>query len=251
MSFTPLPVIRGTSTALYPFTQTYMCLTGKSDGQSSAATRWVKGPPLVRFEFNYDLLKQADKNTLKAAFVSAKGQAATNLSATPGTEFDSLSFDDDLFAGVEQQSMIYGVRWVLTQTVPQNLSPGTSGGAYPLLSTGAIGQLPYTQQIRFQTIVSKVEAGPKYTYAEFGNGLTNFPTGGLMSWEFSESRLTDAEVNTKVAHFLANWGDCFPFTFKDEDGTTYSNVYYASPQLVINRTAVNQSSIKTSLIQLS
>lgn len=248
---TPLPVVRGTSTALYPFTQTYICLTGKSDAQSSAATRWVKGPPLVRFEFPYDQLKLADKNTLKAAFVSAKGQFTTNLSATPGTEYDYLSFDEDEFAGAEAQSTLYGVKWVLAQTLPQNFSPGTSGGAYPTLSTGAISQLPYTQKKRFQTIASKMESGPKYTYAEFGAGLTGFPTDGLMAWEFNETHLSDSEVTGKVAHFLANWGDCFPFTFTDEDSTTYSHVYYASPQLTITRVAPNQASIRTGLIQLS
>jgi hypothetical protein len=196
-------------------------------------------------------VKLADKNALRAAFTSAKGQFATNLSATPGTEFDYLSFDSDEFKAVEQKTTQYGIQWVLTQTLPQNLSPGASGGAYPTLSTGAIGQLPYTQRKRFQTVVSAVEAGPKYTYAQFAGGLSNFPTDGLMAWDFNETQLTDAEVNTKVAHFLANWGNCFPFTFTDEDGTTYPNVYYATSELTIVRAGVNQSSIKTSLVQMN
>jgi hypothetical protein len=247
---TPLPIIRGTSTALYPFKQTYVCVTGISDGQAATPSRWVKSPPLVRFEFPYNPLKQADKNTLKGAFVSAKGQFTTNLSATPGTEYDYLSFDMDEFAAVEQKTTQYDVRWNLTQTLPQNWTPGASGGAYPALSTTAICELPYTQKKRFQTIVSKMESGPKYTYAEFGASLTGFPTDGLMGWEFTEGQLTDAEVSTKIAHFLANWGDCFPFQFTDEDGTTYSNVYYASPELTIVRAGVNQSGIKTALVQM-
>jgi hypothetical protein len=248
---TALPIIRGSSTALYPFTQTYICLTGKSDGQSSMATRWVAGLPLVRFEFSYDLLKQADKNTLKAAFVSAKGQFATDLQATVGSAFNALSFDEDEFQGLEQQSTQYGVKWSLTQTLPQNLSPGASGGAFPLLSTGALSQLPYSQKKRFQTIVSRMASGPKYTYSQFGGGLTGFPTDGLMGWEFTESGLTDAEVTTKTNHFLANWGSCFEFAFVDEDVVTYSHVHYASDQLVIQRASYNRSSIKTELVQLS
>ena len=247
---TPLPVVRGGSQALYPFVQTYICQTGVSDAQTAASARWVKGPPLVRLAFNYDLLSQSVKNTLKSAFVSAKGQFTSNLSATIGTTFDNLSFDADEFAATEGQSMLYGLKWTLTQTLTQSFSPGTSGAAYPALSTGVIGQLPYTQKKRFQTIMSKMTSGPKYTYAQFGGGLTNFPTDGLMGWEFAESRLTDAEVATKVTHFLANWGNCFPFTFTDEDGTNYSSVYYASPELSITCTGVNQSSIKTALIQL-
>lgn len=249
---TALPIIRGTSTPIYPFTQTYLCFTGRSDGQNGKATRWVRGLPLVRFEFPYDQLRQADKNTLKAAFVSAKGQFTTGLTATLGaTTYTDLSFDEDEFNAVEAQTTQYGVKWVLTQTLAQNLTPGAAGAAFPTLSTGAICQLPYTQKKRFQTTVSRVDSGPKYTYAEFGAGLSGFPTDGLMAWEFQERNLTDAEVNAKVAHFLANWGDCYSFAFTDEDGVTYSNVYYAAPQLSVIRNAYNQSTIRTGLIQMA
>jgi hypothetical protein len=94
-------------------------------------------------------------------------------------------------------------------------------------------------------------SGPKYTYSQFGGGLTGFPTDGLMGWEFTESGLTDAEVTTKTNHFLANWGSCFEFAFVDEDVVTYSHVHYASDQLVIQRASYNRSSIKTELVQLS
>ena len=248
---TALPIIRGVSTALYPFSQTFMCQSGVSDGQAATPARWVKGPPLVRFEFPYNPIGQADKNTLKTFFASAKGQFTTNLSATLDQEYDYLSFDADEFSTIQQVNTLYGVRWTLTQTLPQSYSPGTSGTAYPTLTVGAKSELPYTQKKRYQTIVSKMESGPRYTYAEFGGGLTDFPTGGLMAWEFNESVLTDADVATKVAHFLANWGNVFPFQFTDEDGTTYSNVYYASPQLTITFIAPNHSSINTALIQMN
>ncbi len=171
---------------------------------------------------------------------------------TTDQTYNDLSFDSDEFSAVEQVTTQYGVRWQLTQTLPQNFSPGASGGAYPVLSTSAISQLPYTQKRRYQTIVSAVRSGPKYTYAEFGGGLTNFPgANGLMAWEFQENNLKDLEVSAKIAHWLANWGDCFPFTFTDEDGTNYSNVYYGSSELAITHTGKNQSSIRTSLIQMN
>ena len=248
---TPLPIIRGTSTALYPFTQTFVCSTGISDGQAATPVRWVRAYPRVRFEFPYNPVNQTQKNSLKSAFGSAKGQFATNLSATPGTEYDYLSFDVDEFSAVEQRSTLYTVKWTVTQTLPQTLSPGTSGGAFPTLANGAISELPYTQKKRFQTIVSSVESGPKYTFAEFGGGLTGFPSDGLMGWEFSEPVVSDADVATKLAHFLANWGRAFGFTFTDEDGTTYSNVFYASDEFTITRNTPNQSSVKTALVQMN
>lgn len=248
---TSLPIIRGTSTALYPFTQTYICNTGKSDAQSGATARWVKSPPIVRFEMPFNPLTQADKNTLKVDFGSYKGQFTTNLQLTAlGTTWTNLSLDSDEFAAVEQVTTQYGVRWVVTQAIPQNLSAGSSGGGFPLLTNGTMGQLPYTQKKRWQTIVSKVQAGPKYALAEFAGGWANFPTDGVMGWELDERMLTDADVNTRVAHFLANWGSAKPFTFIDEDGNSYIWVFYASDQMVITRQQPNVSSIKTVLVQM-
>ena len=248
---TGLPIIRGTSTALYPFVQAYTAQTSISDSQAGKTARCVKGPPLVHFELSYPQLSQSEKNTLKAALTSAKGQFATDRSLTTTDTFTNLSCDSDEFSALEQVSRQYGVRWNWTQTLPQNFSPGVSGGPYPVLGTTAPCVLPYTQKKRFQSIISKMPSGPKYTYAEFGAGLTDFPTDGLMAWEFNESVLTDAEVSAKIAHFLANWGDAFPFTFTDEDATVYNNVYYASPQLVITRNQPNQSSIHTVLVQMA
>jgi len=251
---TALPVIRGTSTALYPFTQTFICQTGVSDSQSANPTRWVKGPPLVKFEFPYNPLNKTEKDALKTALTSAKGEYDDSLSATLGaTEYDYLTFDNDEFSASEPHSTIYGVKWTLMQTLPQNWSPGAWGGAFPTLANGLRGQLPYTQRKRFQTITAKVEAGPHYPYAEFGGGLTGFPSDGLMAWEFGNPVLSDADANTLIAHFLANWGNCFPFQFTDsqEDGVTYSNVYYASPQLVVTRVNVNHTSVGVSLVQMN
>ena len=249
---TPLPIIRGSSTALYPFRQTYHCLTGISDGQAATPARWVRGYPLVSFEFPYDPITQTQKDALRAALTSAKGQFATDRSATTDVEYDYLSFDADEFSATEKTSTQYGVRWSLTQTLPQNWSPGASGGAFPVLGTGALCQLPYTQKRRFQTIVSRMPSGPKYVWAEFAGGLTGFPGAlGLMTWEFANSNLSDTEASALIAHFLANWGDCFPFTFTDEDTTTYPNVYYASPDLTIMRTGPNHNAVKVALIQMN
>lgn len=261
MSSTPLPVLRGPSTALYPFTQTFICNTGRSDGQAAYPTRWVKSPPIVKLEFPYPQMTQSQKNAFLAFMTSAAGEFATNLSAAltafstpeasiPAITFTNLSFDTDEFSATESRSTLYDAKWQLTQTITQNFSPGSSGGAYPTNYYGAISELPYTQKSRSQTIVSMVTSGPKYTYQEFGAGLANFPTAPLLAWDLDEHVLTDLEVLDKVAHFLSNWGSCFPFTFKDENGTTYSNVYYASDQLVINRKEWNNASMKTSLIQM-
>jgi hypothetical protein len=247
---TNLPIIRGTSAALYPFTQTFTAQTGKSDGENGAATRWVKGLPLVRIELATNRISQAAKDTLKAFLVSAKGQFAQNLQVTTYQAWNNLAFDQDEFVASETKTTKYDTKWTLTQTLPQNFAPGAPVAAYPVFGNGAISKLPYTQKVRFQTVRNVMPSGPQYASAEFAGTFSNFPTTGLMGWEFDEHNLTDAEVNTKLAHFLTNWGDCLPFTFTDEDAVTYSNVYYASPAFVITWEQFNAASIKTVLIQM-
>lgn len=242
-------IVRGSSAALYPFTQTYVCNTGTSNAQNGSTTRWPKSPPIVKFTLPYNPLSQTDKNNLKNDFTSAKGEFTTNLSVTTDITYTNLSFDVDEFTTTEQVSTIYGVQWALTQSLPQNFTPGASGSAFPTLASGRIGQIPYTQKKRFKTIASKMDAGPKYAFSEYGAGLTNFPTDGLMGWEFGNPSLSDADTATIIAHFLANWGDCFGFNFTDEDSVTYSKVHYASPQLVVNRLQKDQSSVHIALAQ--
>ncbi len=247
---TPLPIVRGSSAALYPFTQTFTAQTGISDGENGSATRWVKGPPLVRFELQSPRLRQADKNTLKAFFTSAKGQMANDLQLTTYQAWNNLSFDDNEFASIENASTRYDVAWKLTQTLPQNFSPGSPIAAYPTLIAGSISKLPYTQRRRFNTITSKLPSGPKYSLAEYGGTFSNFPgNNGLMAWALDQVNLLDSEVNTLLAHFLTNWGNAMPFTFTDEDAVTYTKVYYGSPELTIRWNRKNSAEIRTTLIQ--
>ena len=249
MSATALPIITGGVQALYPATVTYVANTGVSDTENGSTSRWVKGPVTVRIELAAQPLTQALKNTLKSFFASAKGQFSTNLQVTLDQAYSNLSFDEDQFEAMEEAPTQYGVKWSLSQTLGPGFTAGSSGGAFPTLSTGAICQLSYSQKKRFQTQASKMAGGPKYTYAEFAAGLTNFPTDGLMAWSLGNQGLNDSEVSTLTAHWLANWGNCFPFPFTDEDGTTYSDVYYASPELRIVRNSPNNSTVAVSLIQ--
>jgi len=249
---TPLPTILGSGPPFYPFKISYICNTSKSDGQAATPARSVKSPPIVKFNLPYNPVTKAQKNTLKAAVLSALGAFATDREITLGsTVYDNLSFDDDTFAGQENSSGLYSVEWSLTQIVPDNWSPGSSGAAFPLLLSNAISGLPFTQKQWYQTLTNKLPGGPKYTLSEFGGGWTGFPAGPLMAWALAFDVITTSEVTAILNHFLANWGDCFPFTYKDEDGTVYSNVYYAGPTLTIQWNDPNHASLRVGLVQMN
>jgi hypothetical protein len=244
-----LPVIRGASAANYPFTMTFSFLTGIGQWQNGTQQRWIRQPGArVKLSLPYGSLVQADKNTVKGAITSAKGRFDNTLSLTiGGTTYTNLGLDDDEWVATENRTTVYSAPIKLTQAIAQNLSPGSPGTAFPSLANGTIGILPYSQKKRFQTVQQRVEPGPAYSYAEFAGGLSGYPADGLFAWEFGADRMTDADVGTIVAHFLANWGRAYSFTFTDEDGTAYTKTHYASDELAITYRQVNDASVRIAL----
>jgi hypothetical protein len=199
-----LPVIRGTSAALYPYTMTISFLTGVGQWQNGAQQRWVRASGLVKFDLPYANLTQSQKNTLKSALASAKGRDNQTLSLTIGaTTYTNLGLDSDEWSATESVTTRYAGPVSLSQQIGQNLSPGTAGTAFPTLANGAMGILPYVQKQRFQSVFQKVEAGPAYVTPEFGAGITGYPTGPLMAWEFNSQGVSDADIATLTAHFIA------------------------------------------------
>lgn len=247
---TALPVVRGASAALYPFTLTISFDTVVQQFENAAQQRWARREALVKVALNYSKFSLAQKETIKAAFVSAKGQFDTTLTLTfGGVTFGHLAFDQDEFAATESSTMQYDIKLNLSQTISGTFTPGTAGTTFPTLANGCMGQLPYTQRKRFQSLVSKMAAGPKYTYAQFAGGLTGFPTDGLMAWDFEEQMLSDADLATRLQHFIDNWGRLKSFDFVDEDATTFSGVHYSSDELAVTYNGPNSSSLKISLEQ--
>jgi hypothetical protein len=245
---TALPIIRGDSQALYPFTRVISFDTIVRVFQNGTQQRSVGRFGLNRFELNYTKLSQTQKNTIKAAITSAKGAFDSTLTLTlGGTTYTNLSIDSDEWAATEATTTQYSAPLKVSQSLSQNLSPGTLGTAFPSLANGTMCQLPYTQKKRFQTQTSRMAAGPKYSYAEFAGGLTGFPSDGLMAWELGNEHLTDADLATVTAHFIANYGRFGEFSFTDEDSVTYTKVHYASDELQIRYAGPNDSAARVAL----
>jgi hypothetical protein len=244
-----LPVIRGASAALYPFRMTISFLTGVGAWQNGAQQRWIRrSAGLVRFDIPYGGLSLAQRNTVKAAISSAKGRFDNTLTLTLGsTTYTNLGIDNDEWAATESDSMLYDGPLRLMQSVGQNLSPGTPGTNFPTLANGAICILRYRQKKRYQTVAQRVESGANYTYAEFAGGLSGYPTDGLMAWDLEESSMSDADLATRIQHFIDNWGRAFSFTFTDEDAVAYPKTHYAMDDLVIDYRGPNDSSVKIGL----
>lgn len=243
-----LPVVRGTSAALYPFTMTISFDTMVTPTQNGKEQRSARRLGLVKFSIPYGALTMAQKNTVRDAFDDALGAASTDITlAFGGTTYTNLSLDSDVFSAIENVTTQYDGPLVLSQVIGQSLSPGTAGTDYPTLANSAMGQLPFTQRKRWQTVAQKMAAGPKWTRSEFGGSLAGYPTDGLMGWSFDNRHLTDADLATLTAHFIANAGKLRAFTFMDEDSSAYTKTHYAMDDMVVTYSGPNDSSVKVEL----
>lgn len=217
-----LPIIRGAIQGTYPVRMTVSFLTGFGQWQNGAQQRWISRPgALIKASLNYGGMNQAQKNTVKSAFSGAQGKLSQGLSlslpfASSITSFSNFGIDNDEWTATESNSMLYDGPLELSQSVSQSLSPGTAGQPFPTLANGAIGTLPYLQKKRYQTVGQTVPAGPAYTYAEFGGGLTGYPNDGLMAWTFDTQHVSDADLQTLLSHFIANFGKAYSFQYIDE-----------------------------------
>ncbi|HVY93919.1 MAG TPA: hypothetical protein VHA14_14260 [Bryobacteraceae bacterium] len=246
---TSLPVIRGVSAANYPVDVSYTFLTGVGEWQNGAQQRWPRQPGCrVNFSIPYAGLSQSQKNTIRTAVSSAKGRFATDLSISfLGTTYTNMSIDADQWWATENKPTVYAAPIRIVQTIAQNLSPGTPGLAFPTLANGAMCLVPYSEGKRFQTVATSIEAGPLYTTAEFGGGFTGYPTDGLGNWRLPEEMLSDADTAAIVAHFIANWGKLYSFSFTDEAGTAFVKSHYASDVLTVRYRGVNDSTVQVLL----
>jgi hypothetical protein len=246
---TAILVIRGGLQALYPYTQTISFDTCVKKNINGSEQRSARNNGLMKFELNWGALLEADKNTLKALFTTAKGQFEQDFTLTiGGVTYTNLSLDSDLFEASQAITLQNDVKLSFSQVLSQSLSPGTAGTAFPGLSAGCVSQLPYTARKRFSSIVNKMPSGPKFAFAQFGGGLTNFPTDGLMGYQVGGTTLSDADVATLSAHFIANYGRFSDFSFTDPNsGTTYTKTHYVSDQMVITANAPNRNSMSIGL----
>jgi hypothetical protein len=257
----PLPGLRGTTIqALYPFKRTVRYLTDVVAFQDGSEQRSKGGGPWNSFELDFNRLSQTDKDAIKTHVNSAKGAFDSTLSITldntayggGAVTYANLGIEDDAWDSTERVNTQYTTKLRLRQTVPQPVTDIVPSipPAYPLLANGAAVMLPYTVTRRFSTLRNDQPAGPRYSFANWGGGLTAMPTGALMSWGLEYSLMGDADVATIEAWFHWAWGRWGGFTFVDaEDGVSHPKVRFDMDSLEIRYQDVNQTVVSTKLCE--
>lgn len=87
---------------------------------------------------------------------------------------------------------------------------------FPLFADGSKTQFPLTESLRFQTLAAIVPSGERISYAERATGLRSWTIGG--------PSISDADLATLKAFFLARRGSWEAFDFVDpRTGATFTN----------------------------
>ena len=236
------PITRGTSQALYPFTQTITFLTEVCSFVDGSQQRFVrrKGGAIVKFEFPYSKFSQAQKDTIKTAVIAAKGQQSTSFTVTlGGVTYTNLSLESDIFTATERVPTQYSMPITLKGITAQALT-ASGGGAFPTFSYGTTTQLPFDQGHVWNTQFKLSDSGRKLTYA--------FWSAQLQQWKVNYPNMVDADVPTLIQHFVWAQGRYQQFTFTDpEDSTAYTKAHYASDDLVIRYNNINSASVSMAL----
>lgn len=90
---------------------------------------------------------------------------------------------------------------------------------FPQISaSGVMVQRPYGQSVRFSTLVQDMPFGKRYSYSEWGGGLSRYPSGPLNRFELQYPSITDAEVAALQSFFTQAEGRLNEFTYLDPGG---------------------------------
>lgn len=264
-----LPTIRNGSAAIYPVQRSTLITTAVQRFINASEQRFKRHAPLGQFQLVYKGLFAVDRDALKAFFDL---QPAEYLALYGGWSFTLASitypkcvFIDDSFTSVESdRPNLYDVTLRFRQTQTGGIAAFPAGPSFPVLSTGATAQRPYTQIVRYRTTKNDNPTGIRYAYAWYGNAaLTGFPPNlanrsggtdadvtGLMGWKLEFPSITDADMALLEAFFVAMNGRWQTFSFTDPDsGTTFSKVRFDQDSFVYNYTALNQASTTIQLVE--
>jgi len=238
-----LPTVHGTGAALYPIPRSNTIACGVQKFLTGAEQRFKRAASLASFQLKYTGLFAGDRDRLKNFYATTKGAFDSTWSFSLTNTFGACTFLDDAFQSVEgARPNLYDVTLNFRQTIKGGAVAG-AGTNFPVLSTGATSQRPYTQVVRYRTVKNDNPTGRRYAFAFYNSGLTGFPVRGLMSWKLEYPAITDADMATLEAFFVAMNGRWQTFSFTDpEDHVVYNKVRFDMDAIIYNYVQLNQAS---------
>lgn len=266
----PLPHLRnGASQVLHPVTKSVQYQTRVQRFITQREQRCALSWPRISISCPMRVLSNTDRNALLTLFRTALGRVATTLSVSFGRDtfqgsgddvFTNLALVSDTFSSTEEADQpnqyTVTISVITTKAVaPTQLDPSGTN-TYPLLSSGATTQLPYTAGYRFRNDVSQTPYGNQYSYSWMGNGslpTPKFNTGGDLSGPYNlhHENVTDVELAHIAGFFAYQQGRLGNFNYIDpESGLTVNHCRFNQDELKIQYIQPNTNSFDVSIIQV-
>jgi hypothetical protein len=236
-----MPAYPSTPAWAYPLVRSLEFRTQIAIGQNGTEQRWALTPGEERWTISYPRLRLADRDVLLAFFDAAKGAYAGDIVFTfAGTPY-VVHFEEDRLRAVEAKQGRWNVT-VSLRTVTRAADVGALPADFPVLSTGARVQLPYTHEHGFETISVRTE-GARYSYAH--------RTAAARTWSAGGTVLTDAEAAAIWDMFRLARGRWASFAFTDPDSAVrYATCRFASDTLEWRYNAKNNNSVEVQIQQI-
>ncbi len=250
-----VPNVRGTGQALYPFTRTRGFMTDVAQFVNGTEQRYKVRAGLTTLKLPYATLVADDASSLEEFVDSAKGmfdptQSITLTDSLGNTNtYDNLALDQDTIVVTENDATLYDSQLALHQTQNLDSPPPSVPATFPVFDVGVSAQRPHQQIRRFLTAVVDQPTGIRYSWAWYGEGLTDFPDGALEAWQLT-LLLSDVNLVTLETFFESVEGRMWPFTFIDPDSETeYENCRFGTDTLQIQHNGVNNNQVVVPIVQ--
>ena len=107
--------------------------------------------------------------------------------------------------------------------------------AFPTLDNAIVTQIPYTTVTRFTTTRNDQECGQRYAYSE--------KAAALRRWVLTYAAITDAELATLQAFWLARKGSWDSFDYTDPNTTNLLTAHFAQDEFSWQVIGKNQNAL--------
>jgi hypothetical protein len=234
-----MPTFPSSPAFRYPVVRRREFDTAIIDADDGTEQRWMRHQGRDSWDLTYPRLTLAERDTLITFWESAHGSADLFDFVFDGVTYTNCYFDGDKFSAPQTSQKWRSVSLRICQ-VTRLADSGAMPAAFPVLSTGARVQLPYTHDRTFDTVAMQTEGG-RYTRSR---------RGVLRSWTAGGTALTDAEAAAIWDLFGLAQGMYRQFSFTDPDSGVVHTCRFASDVIELRLIAPGHNSLTVGIQEI-
>ena len=240
------PNLASGQTAMYPAQRAIALKCRTHRFVDDSEQRYAVAVPLNSWVLEYNSLKIADVNTLRAFFETQKGEFdKTWVFPFDGASFTAMTFEQDDFGYTEEATRpgYFNLQLRCRQVAKSGTYASGLAATFPTINGGVRTQLPFTTTLRFKSIKIDMDSGQKYAFAA--------RAAALRSWSLNYSVITPAELATLQDFFCSMGGPLSPFTFRDPETAVDYTARFGSDVFNFRYVSKNHRSTSLQIEQLA